>query len=386
MLAFIRSDLAEFTAYAVHPEEGEDSAIAPPLDRLDANESPFDLPDDLKQKLGWTLQTLIQSNRYPDGVQLALKRAIADYVTESASTTIQPFTAAHISLGNGSDELIRSLLIATCLGSEGSILVAEPTFSMYGILARTLGIPVVAVGRSPDTFEVDLPAAQAAINQTQQPPIRVVFMVHPNSPTGNSLTAVEIAWLQSLPEHVLVVIDEAYFEFSQTTLAAELPQHPNWVILRTFSKAFRLAAHRMGYAIAHPELIATLEKVRLPYNLPSLSQSAALAALTHRQQLLAVIPELIEQRQQVAAWLAQYPALQVWNSSANFLFVRQRPLPATPNRNLQSILEDLKAEGSLIRYTGNGLRITIGTAAENARLKTRLGAILDRLFSVAGSE
>ncbi|MFP3344810.1 aminotransferase class I/II-fold pyridoxal phosphate-dependent enzyme, partial [Halomonas sp. SIMBA_159] len=89
--------------------------------------------------------------------------------------------------------------------------------------------------------------------------VKVIFVVHPNSPTGNLLTNSEIDWLKNLPEDILVVIDEAYFEFSGHTLVTELPEHPNWAILRTFSKAFRLAAHRVGYCIAHPQVTQTLE-------------------------------------------------------------------------------------------------------------------------------
>ena len=240
MLPFIRSDLSHFTAYK--PASSSDTTqpvqSSTQIDRLDTNESPYDLPSELKEKLAYRYQQLIETNRYPDGGHETLKSAIAEYVNESlVSPTL--FTAANISLGNGSDELIRSLLVATCLSGFGAILVAQPTFSMYAILAQTLGIPVVAVGRNEDNFEIDLKGAVAAIEQTQNPPIRVVFVVHPNSPTGNSLTAPELAWLRSLPEHILVVIDEAYFEFSQTTLVGELPQRPNWVVLRTFSKAFR---------------------------------------------------------------------------------------------------------------------------------------------------
>ena len=216
MLPFIRSDLAQFTAYKPHPSSDTAEPVPAQFDRLDTNESPYDLPPELKEKLAWTYQQVIETNRYPDGGHETLKDAIAEYVNESASLSPSVFTAANISVGNGSDELIRSLLIATCLGGEGSILVANPTFSMYGILAKTLGIPVVAVGRNEANFEIDLKAAQSAIEQTQNPPIRVVFVVHPNSPTANRLTAAELAWLRSLSEQILVVIDEAYFEFSQT--------------------------------------------------------------------------------------------------------------------------------------------------------------------------
>lgn len=379
MLPFIRSDLAQLTAYTPHTEENHAGTAEPiQVAHLDTNESPFDLPDELKQKLSWTFQQTIESNRYPDGGHFALKQAIADYVNETATLPAASFNSTHISVGNGSDELIRSVLIATCLGGEGAILVAEPTFSMYAILARTLGIPVVAVGRSPEDFGIDLTAAQAAIQNTQHSTIRVVFVVHPNSPTGNALTSLEIDWLQSLPEHILVVIDEAYFEFSQTTLAEMLLQHPSWIILRTFSKAFRLAAHRVGYAIAHPELIQTLEKVRLPYNLPTFTQAAAQTALAHRQQLLATIPDTLVQRDQLTQTLIQHPALQIWQSAANFIYVRLKPeISATPDLILNLVYQQLKAQGVLIRHTGGGLRITIGTRDENSRLLNALQVALD---------
>lgn len=369
-LPFLRSAVVQLAAYTPHVESKEDPSPAA-LDILDTNECPYDLPEALKEKLAWQLHHDIAANRYPDGGHGALKDAIAQYVTETAAGTA--FSADHISVGNGSDELIRSLLIATCIGGEGSVLVADPTFSMYGILARTLGIPVVAVGRSEDTFEVDLAAAQQAIEQPQSSPVRVVFMVHPNSPTGNALTAAEVAWLESLPSDILVVVDEAYFEFSQQTTVANVLNHPNWVVMRTFSKAFRLAAYRVGYTVANPALTEALEKVRLPYNLPSLTQAAAQLALTHRQELLAVVPEIQQQRRELAHAIAQHTPLRLWPSDANFLYGRP---PAQPGQPIKTELERwfnrLRAQGTLVRHTGGGLRITIGTPAENQRTLAHL--------------
>ncbi|MCY7383923.1 MAG: histidinol-phosphate transaminase [Microcoleus sp. CAN_BIN18] len=387
MLPFIRQDLAELAAYTPHPggASGESVHSETVLDRLDTNECPYDLPEELKQKLAWTYQQLIETNRYPDGGHAALKQAIAQYVNESSQNicpegVTQPktaITADNISVGNGSDELIRSLLIATCLGGTGSIFVANPTFSMYGITAKTLGIPVVSVARKEDNFEIDINAAKRAIAQNQNPPVRVVFVVHPNSPTANALTTNEIEWLSNLPEDILVVIDEAYFEFSQNTLADRLHQHPNWIILRTFSKAFRLASMRVGYAIAHPELTATLEKIRLPYNLPSFSQTAAEFALAQRQLLLAVIPEIIAERAKLIAALTQYQKLQVWPSAANFVYLRVKSAEGeSAEKAHQQIMQQLKAQGTLIRHTGGGLRITVGTPDENQRTCDRIGEIL----------
>ncbi len=368
--SFIRLDLLQLAAYTPHPG-GETPAS---IDCLDTNESPLDLPSEIKSKLAWAYQQEIEANRYPEGSHEELKKAIAQYATESANLT-QDLTTANISIGNGSDELIRSLLIATCLGSEGSILVATPTFSMYGILARTLGIPVVSIDRQESDFALDLEMAQQAIAHTDSPPIRVVFVVHPNSPTGNALAAKELDWLRSLPENILVVIDEAYFEFSQTSVVSELTKRHNWVVLRTFSKAFRLAAHRVGYAIANPDLIQVLEKVRLPYNLPSFSQTAAKIALQQRQLLLPLVTEIIKERERVWSILKEESKLQVWQSNANFLYLRLQDISSDKHENaLAQITSKLKAEGTLIRHTGGGLRITIGTSAENNRTLERLTA------------
>ncbi|PSB03477.1 histidinol-phosphate transaminase [Merismopedia glauca] len=384
MLPFIRSDLSQLTAYTPHPEQASSALGGTPatvvatedtvplkvaIDRVDTNENPYDLPEQLKEKLGRTYLETIEANRYPDGEYGALKQAIAQYVNESASLA-NPILPTQISVGNGSDELIRSVLIATCLGSEGAILVANPTFSMYGILAQTLGIPVVNISRHETDFAIDLESAQKALESTHNPAIRVLFVVHPNSPTANSLTPSELDWLRSLPEEILVVIDEAYFEFSQTSVVQELEKRPNWLIFRTFSKAFRLAAHRVGYAIAHPELIATLEKVRLPYNLPSFSQAAAQIALAHRHELLEVIPSILAERDRLLAAFQDIPQLQVWESSANFIYVRPRVM------SLAQVAHQLKSEGTSIRQTGGGLRISIGTPEENSRTLTRLKAVL----------
>ncbi|ESA31995.1 histidinol-phosphate aminotransferase [Leptolyngbya sp. Heron Island J] len=371
MLPFLRADLAKLKAYQPHPP------IPEPYDQLDTNESPIDLPTEIKASLAAHYQQIIAANRYPDGGHKSLKRTIAEYVCESAADiAAHQITTENISVGNGSDELIRSLLIATAIGN-GSILVASPTFSMYGILAQTLGIPVVDVGRGED-FQINLEQAQAAVEEF---PIRAVFMVHPNSPTANPLTSAEIDWLRQLPDDVLVVIDEAYFEFSGHTLVADSLSRSNWVVLRTFSKAFRLAAHRVGYAVAQAELINALEKVRLPYNLPSFSQAAALAALSHRTELLAAVETTRQERENLTAWLAQQPMITQWPSAANFLYCRLSnkglsQLGMTQAEGLHHIFTQLRQQGTLIRYTGGGLRISLGTAAENQRTQAHLQSII----------
>ena len=381
MLPFIRSDLAKFSAYKPHPGSDTAEPVATQLDRLDTNESPYDLPVELKTQLAADYQRIIETNRYPDGGHEQLKDAIAEYVNESASLSANTFNANNISVGNGSDELIRSILIATCLG-EGSILVANPTFSMYAITAQTLGIPVIQVGRNKEKFEIDLQAAQAAIEKTQHPPIRTVFVVHPNSPTANPLTAAEISWLKTLPDNILVVIDEAYFEFCQNSLIGELQSRHNWVILRTFSKAFRLASMRVGYCVAHPNMITVLEKVRLPYNLPSFSIAAALTAMQNRHILLETIPQTIAERAKFIETFSSHPELKIWESSTNFVFLTLQQDLLNPEKNDFAVLaQKLKNTGTLIRQINGGLRITIGTPEENIRTISRLKTALASLYT-----
>ena len=367
MLPFIRSDLAQLTTYKADPESSESQPMA--LDRLDTNECPYDLPVQIKAKLTAQYQEKIEANRYPNGDHLTLKHAIAEYVNEAMSGV----DSRWISIGNGSDELIRSVLMATCLCGEGAILVAQPTFSMYGILAKTLGIPVVTVSRT-ETFAINLPEAQSAINNTQRPPIRVVFVVHPNSPTANPLTEAEINWLETLPENILVVVDEAYFEFSNHTMLSHVLARPNWLIFRTFSKAFRLAAHRVGYAIAQPEVIQTLEKIRLPYNLTAVSLAAAEIAMQHRETLLSVLPEIIAERDQLLKDFTSLPQLKTWPSAANFIHAR-----GTTELQSQNIYQAMKTLGSSIRFTGGGLRITVGSPEENNRTLERLTQVTSTL-------
>jgi histidinol-phosphate aminotransferase len=396
-MAFLRDDLALLAAYqSPHPadESAADPAHLDPrlgldtpvLDALDTNESPIDLPPELKAALAEQYREAIAANRYPDSDPLALKQAVMRYAISSAQSNAaaktahtplasEPITPEHITLGNGSDELIRSVIMATCLGNHGSILVAAPTFSMYSILAKTLGVEVHTVGRS-GTFEVDLAAADAAIAEAlvSGPPVRTVFMVHPNSPTGNALTQRELSWLKQLPTDILVVVDEAYFEFSGHTTLAEALSRPNWLVTRTFSKAFRLAAHRVGYGIAHPSIIAALEKLRLPYNLPSFSQAAAHTALAYSELLLAQISTILGERDRLHQALSAHPDLQVWPSNSNFLYIRLFKASDSPENSsengLAQLFEQLKAKGTLVRHTGGGLRVSIGTATENQRTLT----------------
>jgi len=366
-LSFIRPDLLSLKAY--HPTPIDESQN---LVRLDANESPLNLPPEIKAKLASIYDQKVTTNRYPDGGHFKLKNLIAEYVNESANLAGEIKTS-HVSVGNGSDEIIRSILIATCLNGQGSILVANPTFSMYGILAETLGIPVVTVNRHESDFSINLTEADEAINNPTSAPVKVVFVVHPNSPTANGLTQGEIDWLKQLPDDILVVVDEAYYEFSGQTLVSEILTHPNWMVTRTFSKAFRLAAHRVGYAIAPSPIIDILEKIRLPYNLPTFTQLAAEVAIENRDLILPSVKQIMEEKERVYNQLKTNEKLKVWQSDSNFIYLKSNFNPSPENNN--TIMSQLKAKNILIRHTGGGLRISIGTKEENDQLLSAINAI-----------
>ncbi len=343
---WLRPDLAALHAYEAH-DPGE-------CDKLDANEVPYGLPDWFQDKLAWAVQHTLASHRYPSAQPERLRQLLGEY------TGLAP---DWITLGNGSDELIRSLIMIRCLGQGKAVASPEPTFAMYRILALTLGVPFIAVPRDPETFGLDHQAIEREVDT-----IGLLFLTHPNSPTGNGLTAADLDFVRKLPEHILVVFDEAYFEFSGQTVVQELTHRP-WVVLRTLSKAFRQAAQRVGYALAQPTIIQTLEKVRLPYNLPKFSQIAAAMALEHRTELLAVIPQIRQDRDHLAHAL-QDLGVQPWPSQANFIYFR------TPGIDPNMIYHQLQAQGTLIRCTGGGLRVTVGTPGENQRFLQRLAQLL----------
>ncbi|WP_324282415.1 histidinol-phosphate transaminase [Cyanobacterium aponinum UTEX 3221] len=369
--SFIREDLLKLSAYIPTPISDNQKQLT----RLDANESPYNLPSELRIKLASFYEQEIETNRYPDGSHSVLKKLIVNYVNESINKE-GLFNVNNISIGNGSDELIRSILMATCLNNQGSILVANPTFSMYKILAESLGINTISIERNEIDFSWDIDKANQAIRETNNPPIKVIFVVHPNSPTANCLNDSEIAWLKNLPSDILVVIDEAYYEFSKKTLAIELKNYPNWLVLRTFSKAFRLAAHRVGYAIASPAIINVLEKLRLPYNLPTFSQLAAQFAMENSQLILPAVEETIKEKERVFQELNKIKNLKIWRSDANFIYCRLKE--NGNDENHQNILNQLKEKNILIRHTGGGLRISIGTPEENDYLLSTIQSLFNQ--------
>ncbi|HEX9021214.1 MAG TPA: histidinol-phosphate transaminase [Nitrospirota bacterium] len=312
--------------------------------KLDAMESPFPMPDNVRQEIAEAVKSA-PINRYPDPSAKKLKQAIAGMWGIEPAQTI---------LGNGSDELIQAVILAF----GGPVLVPAPTFSMYEITSRALAQDVVAVSLTKD-FSLD---ADKMIGKAKQVKARVIFLASPNNPTGNRFS--DEAIMKILDKtNAAVVIDEAYFSFSGKTYLRRMKDHPNMIILRTLSK-IGLAGLRIGALTASPGVIAELNKVRLPYNINALSQAAALVVLGHWNTLYEQISLLISERERLYNALSSMRGVAAYPSETNFILFRT-------DRDASRVHAKLKQAGILIKDLNrpgplkNCLRVTVGAPIEN---------------------
>jgi histidinol-phosphate aminotransferase len=278
--------------------------------------------------------------------------------------------------GRGSDEAIDLLLRVFCTAGVDAIVHCPPTFGMYAVAAAVQGATLVEVPLQREHgYALDVAGVIAAATATASPRVKLVFLCAPNNPTGNDLPLADIeAVLQALAGQALVVVDEAYVEFSgRDSLANRLVDFPHLVVLRTLSKAYGLAGARCGVALGHPELIELLRRAIPPYAIPEPCIEAVLAALAPtalaaaertREQLLAARPA-------VAAALAASPYIRrVWPSAANFLLVNCTDAGAVMLRARTANL--LLRNFSSHPLTPDGVRISLGTPAQHARLLAAL--------------
>jgi histidinol-phosphate aminotransferase len=317
------------------------------LAKLDANELPYALPDDVRAKLGAALAE-VALERYPDPQARRLRALVA------AELGVAP---AQLVFGNGSDELIAML----CAAFPGPILSPAPTFVYYKLAATARGLPLVEVPLA-DDFSLDEAALLRAVDAHRP---SIVFLALPNNPTGTLWRPGFALELAARHRDLVVVSDEAYVAYAGATNLPHLPAHPNLVVMRTLSK-IGLAGLRVGYTISAPAIAALLEKVRPPYNLSSLDQRAAELAVEHLTAWSAArAAEVVRERGTLADALAAR-GLHVYPSAANLLLVRVPDAAATWQR--------LAAAGVVVRAFGatgplaNCLRITVGTPAENQLL------------------
>ncbi len=314
---------------------------------MDANESPYDLPPEVKRNTYRKLEGT-RYHRYPDPESRSRRGRAAEYFEVPADRVVA---------GNGSDELITYLLTA-CVSPGERVVVPEPTFSMYGILGRQLHAEIQTVPLESDWSlpEAILPAARGG---------KIVFLGYPNNPTGNCFGASMIERLLEETD-ALVVMDEAYFEFSGKTWMDRVGEEERLVVLRTMSKAFGLAGVRVGFLVGSERVVGGVRTVKLPYNLNRLSRVTAEETLGVREKLLDRVDIIKEERERLVPFLRDQ-GLSPFPSEANFVLFE----PLDPDGLHAHLLESgirIRAfsESELSDY----LRVTVGTPEENERFRS----------------
>ncbi len=351
--ALIRPEIRSLSSYHVPDASG--------YIKLDAMENPYDWPEEVVQ--AWLGELApVHPNRYPDAAATALKEKLreAHHIPEAAA----------LLLGNGSDEIIQIILMAVA-GNGVSILAPEPTFVMYRQISRCLGLHFTGVPLQAD-FSLDLPALHAAI-ATHQP--AVIFLAYPNNPTGNRFDPAQIIdLLERAPG--LVVVDEAYAPFASHSFMSRLGDYPNMLVMRTLSK-LGLAGLRLGYLAGDAAWISEFDKVRLPYNINSLTQATTAYALQHPAFLDTQVAAILTERTRLLAALDAMDGLTVYPTEANFILFRL-------NQHLAAAVHHgLKTRGILIKNLDQAhpalsgcLRVTVGKPEENDRFLEALRQIL----------
>jgi len=322
--------------------------------KLDANESPYGPSEEIQREIRAQLDD-IEMNRYPDPDATALKTALADFLQIPADRLL---------LGNGSDELI-GYLITTFAGKGGGVLYPTPTFSMYGIIAASLGQKTIEIPLEED-FQIMTDRFLAALRKNSP---EIVFLASPNNPTGREFP--EEVVIPVLEESgAVVVLDEAYIDFTDHNGCLRLLDHyPNLIILRTLSK-IGMAALRLGILTASPQILREVEKVRLPYNINTFSQTAATVLLRHEGALREQIRTIVSEREWLFSALSKIPQLCPIPSTANFILFRADE----PDRlfghllNAGILIRNLNAPGPL----AGCLRVTIGAPEENREFLSHL--------------
>ncbi|HEX8164096.1 MAG TPA: histidinol-phosphate transaminase [Pyrinomonadaceae bacterium] len=327
--------------------------------KLNQNENPWDADAAVKRETLARLRGRAWS-RYPDFVPASLHERLAAFAGWRPDGVIA---------GNGSNELIQALMMVT-VGEGARVVISEPTFALYRQIATILGGEVVSVPLTP-AFQYDTEALGGAI-EASQPALTIICS--PNNPTG---CVMSLDALDALAEasRGLVVVDEAYFEFAGATAVPLIERRPNVVVLRTFSKAMAMAALRVGYLLAAPELAREVAKAVLPYNLNAVSQTAAEVAVEmYEAQLRPLVEKIVGERERLYDELSRVAGLLPVRSRANFMIVRSS---MEPRRVFAELLErdilvrDVSGYPMLKDY----FRVNAGTPAENDLLVAALREI-----------
>jgi histidinol-phosphate aminotransferase len=348
----VRPEVLAMKAYHVAPARG--------MVKLDAMENPHRLPAALARELGERLAD-VEVNRYPDPSAPELKRRLREAMAIPAHLDMV--------LGNGSDELIQ--MLSLLLARPGAVALApEPSFVMYRMSAAIAGLPYEGVALGPG-FALDETAMLAAIERHRP---ALTWLAYPNNPTGNLFSREAVLRIvEAAPG--LVVVDEAYYPFSGgATMLDAVGRFPNLVLVRTVSK-LGLAGLRLGLAVGPREWMAELEKLRPPYNVNVLTAAAAELLLAQREVFERQASAIVSERARLEAALDAMPGVRRFPSAANFVLVRVA--------DAQRAFEALVARGILVRnlhgshpLLAHCLRLTVGTADENAKLIEALASAL----------
>jgi len=301
-------------------------------------------------------------NRYPDPHQQAVKNALS---------AVKGIAADHIFLGNGSDECIDLLYRCFCNPGVDNVVICPPTYGMYQVSANINDVEL-RIAPLLDDFQLNLAHIETLIDEQT----KLIWICSPNNPTGNSINRADIEMVLN-NFNGIVVIDEAYINFAkQKTFVQDLVDYPNLVVLQTFSKAWGLAALRLGMAFASTEIISILNKVKPPYNINQATQDLALKALEEVGQVNDMIQEIVSMRDALADVFKQMPTVEkVYDSDANFLLVKIK--------EAKKVYQFLLTKGIVVRDRSNVqlcedcLRITIGTEKENTILVDALAEWID---------
>ncbi len=351
-----RSEVLALSAYPVADAQG--------LIKLDAMENPYSWPDALKNQW-WAAIKDCPVNRYPDPA--------ARRLTETLRGHDQINPKWGLLLGNGSDEIIQMLLMA--LPPNARVLAPVPGFVMYKQISDSLGLSYQGIALKADNFSLDLGAMLTAIEQNSP---AIIFIAYPNNPTGNLFEAADIAAIIDAAPG-LVVIDEAYAPFANASFLAGLDRYPHLLVMRTVSK-LGLAGLRLGYLVGDPAIIGELNKIRLPYNINSLTQLTADFALQHKAVFEQQTQTICSERGRVFAALQHTNGITAYPSAANFILFKT--LPGQAN----AVFAAIKQQGVLIKNLNpqggllvDCLRVTIGKPEENdAFLQALAQALLSR--------
>jgi histidinol-phosphate aminotransferase len=327
---------------------------------LNVNENTHPVPEAvIDDIMGRVREALTSINRYPDREFTALRDGLATYLGHG-------LTRDNIWAANGSNEVIQHTLQA--FGGPGrSVLAFPPTYSMHKIIAAGSGTTWLTAERGPG-FEIPPELAVAAIVEKKS---NVVFFCTPNNPTGTPVSNETIATAYDATDG-MVFVDEAYAEFAPEgadTALDLLVGRPRLIVSRTMSKAFAFAGARVGYLAADPSVVDAMRLVRLPYHLSALTQAAAVGALAHAPQMLAMVDDIKQQRDRLERELAVL-GYTPYPSAANFVLFGN---VAHPNDTFEKLL----AQGIIIRDVGieNHLRVTAGTEQETSEFLAALGAL-----------